>query len=296
GTILSGIAAECTETPVISLDSGGESLHGLFSAIGAAFALGAPLRLAPLYEKRFGRSFDLAKKHSFLANPCEAAPESIPMKPRVPRAAATRAPQADNAAGSPVDVLRELIAERTQLPLMAVPPEARFLSDLHLNSITISQIVLEAAARLSLPAPVAPAEYTNATITEAAAALAALRSQSSHHEDTLPAGVDSWTRALTVRLVETPLRQARAHEQGNWEVLAASPCDLQDRLQKELRRVAGDGVVCLVPHEREEKVAVWLLHSAQTVLNRGAQRIVFLQAGGGASALARTLYLEHPNL
>src|SRR5262249_34563241 len=38
GTILSGIAAECTETPVISLDSGGESLHGLFSAIGAAFA------------------------------------------------------------------------------------------------------------------------------------------------------------------------------------------------------------------------------------------------------------------
>src|SRR5262249_55986565 len=149
---------------------------------------------------------------------------------------------------------------------------------------------------LSLPAPVAPAEYTNATITEAAAALAALRSQSSHHEDTLPAGVDSWTRALTVRLVETPLRQARAHEQGNWEVLAASPCDLQDRLQKELRRVAGDGGVCLVPHEREEKVAVWLLHSAQTVLNRGAQRIVFLQAGGGASALARTLYLEHPNL
>src|SRR5262249_17228153 len=154
--------------------------------------------------------------------------------------AATKAPQPDNAAGAPVDVLRQLVAERTRLPLMAIPAEARFLSDLHLNSITISQIVLEAAARLSLPAPVAAAEYTNATIAEGAAALATLRSQASHHEDTLPAGVDAWTRALTVRLVETPLRQGRAREQGNWEVLAVSDCALQDRLQEELRRVAGD--------------------------------------------------------
>jgi enediyne polyketide synthase len=296
GTVLSGIAAECTETPVIPLDSGSESLRGLLSAIGAAFALGAPLRMAPLYQKRFGRPIDLTKKRSFLANPCEAAPESIPLSRPAPVPVVTEAPTPVKTAGSPVDVLLQLVAGRTQLPLEAIHAEARFLRDLHLNSITISQIVLEAAAQLRLPAPVATAEYTNATIAEAAAALAGLRSRAPRQEDRFPAGVDSWTRVLTVQMMEKPLRQVRAESGGDWEVLAAGNSALQDRLREEFSRVPGNGLVCLAPRERDESAGLWLLQSAQTALKRGLQQVVFLQDGGGVSALARTLYLEHPNL
>ena len=55
--------------------------------------------------------------------------------------------------------------------------EFRFLNDLHLNSITISQLMFEAATQLSLPAPVVPGEFTNASIAEAAEVLDGLRSQ-----------------------------------------------------------------------------------------------------------------------
>jgi enediyne polyketide synthase len=78
GTVLTGIAAECTDKPVLPLDAGGESLHGLLSAVGAAFAFGANVRTSPLFEKRFGRPIDIRKKHSFLSNPCEMVPPSAP--------------------------------------------------------------------------------------------------------------------------------------------------------------------------------------------------------------------------
>jgi hypothetical protein len=56
-----------------------------------------------------------------------------------------------------------MVAQKTQLPLAAIKAEHRFLGDLHLNSITISQIILETAGRLKIPA-VAQTEFTNATL------------------------------------------------------------------------------------------------------------------------------------
>ncbi|HZD94659.1 MAG TPA: acyltransferase domain-containing protein, partial [Candidatus Sulfotelmatobacter sp.] len=178
GSVLTGIARECTGKPVIALDAGSESLHGLFSTISAAYCLGATLNLAPLYQKRFGRPIDVKKKHSFLVNPCETVPESIPARPHSPLSSGAAVPMPPTTPGSAQEVLLHLVAQRTQLPLETIKPESRFLHDLHLNSITISQLMLEAASRLSVPAPVSPAEYTNATIAEASETLESLRSQS----------------------------------------------------------------------------------------------------------------------
>jgi enediyne polyketide synthase len=306
GSVLSSIAAECSETPAIALDAGSESLRGLFSALGAAFVLGADLRLAPLFE-RFGRPIDIRKRHSFLANPCESAPESAPQaRPASDSAAAPAVaaslPHAETA-HSALDALMALVARRTQLPHAAIKPEHRFLTDLHLNSITISQIVLEAASQLSLPAPVAPAEYTNATLAEAAATLDALRSQSPRRSaERFPAGVDSWIRTLAVELKEKPLKEkplwpAPPQSPGNWEVIASEEGSLlPDRLREEFSSVAGSGLVCCVPPELEERSAEFLLQAAQTALGRGVSQVVFIQHGGGAAALARALHLENPNI
>ncbi len=110
---------------------------------------------------------------------------------------------------SVLETLRRLVAQRTQLPLETILPENRFLDDLHLNSISISQIVLEAAAQSGSVAPVSPAEFTNATLAEAAEIL----EQNRHHapsrrEQKYPAGAESWIRTLEVELVEKPLRPA----------------------------------------------------------------------------------------
>ena len=296
GSVLSGITRECTEKPVIALDCGSDSLRGLFSAVAAGFVLGASLDLSPLYKKRFGRPIDTTRRHSFLANPCETAPESTPPQRRAPAATST-APPPSAAAGSAQEVLLQLLAQRTQLPLHAIKPQDRFLRDLHLNSITISQLVLEAASRLSLPAPVAPAEYTNATIAEAAEALESLRAHSPQRVlEKHPAGVDSWVRVFATELVEKPLRRAAKSAPGTWEISAVETSDLQNHLHQEFRSVSGSGLAIVVPSELDNQAAEFLFQAAQSALKQGLQQIIFIQHGGGASALARTLHLESPHL
>jgi enediyne polyketide synthase len=334
GSVLSGIARECMEKPVIALDSGSDSLRGLLSALGATFALGASLDLSPLYQRRFGRPIDIQKRHSFLANPCETAPPSqnaqkqhvpgtpapppqnaqkqhVPGTPAPDSAAPAKRPvpaptpssTQDAASGSAQEVLLQLVAQRTQLPLNAIKPQDRFLRDLHLNSITISQIILEAAGRLSLAAPVAPAEYTNATIAEAAQVLERLRSQSPRQTvEKYPAGVDSWTRVLATELIEKPLRRASSQSAprqapGAWEIIATELASgLGKQLRREFRSISGNGLVIVVPAERSAETAEFLLQWAQAALKQSLQQVVFLQQGGGASALARTLHLENPQV
>jgi enediyne polyketide synthase len=302
GSVLAAIARECTHKPVVPLDCGGESLRGLLAAVGATFALGGPLNLKPLYAERFARPVDINKRHSFLANPCESAPEALPSSTRRAVAAAPH-PASPAAAGEPLraggasEVLLQLVARRTQLPLDAIKPQDRFLRDLHLNSITISQLVLEAAGRLGLPAPAAPAEYTNSTIAQAAEALEALRAQAPKRAtEKFPAGVDSWIRVLATELIEKPLRRVAQGAPGAWEIISSEAKVLDEQLRAEFQSVAGRGGVIVVPGKLDEEAAEFLLQSAQSALQRRWQHVVFLQQGAGASALARTLYLENPSV
>jgi enediyne polyketide synthase len=296
GAVLSGIAAECTDKPVISLDAGSKSLRGLLSAVGAAFACGTDVRLSPLYEKRFGHPIDIKKKHSFLANPCETIPQIAPPIQRAEIQIAPATSSTSATASSALEALLNLVAQRTQLPLSAIKPEQRFLTDLHLNSITISQIVLEAASQLSLPAPATPTEFTNATLAETAGVLEGLRAQAPETPtEKYPPGVDSWIRVLGIELVEKPLHRAPAKSHGNWEVVGAES-HFHDLLREEFQSVSGTGMICCVPGELNEEAAAFLVRSAQTALRQKLSQIVFVQHTGGAGALARTLHLENPRL
>ena len=52
-----------------------------------------------------------------------------------------------------LELLRRLAAERAELPLEAVRPDSRPLDELHLSSITVGQIVNQAARELNVAAP-----------------------------------------------------------------------------------------------------------------------------------------------
>jgi enediyne polyketide synthase len=296
GSVLSGIAADCAGKPVIALDAGSESLRGLFAAVASAFVLGAPVRLDPLFDKRFGRPIDPKTRHSFLANPCETVAEfKLPSKPLVLDPTTVASPL--NAAGSALDTLMTLVARRTKLPRAVIQPGQRFLTDLHLNSITVSQIILEAASQLSLRSPIVPAEYTNTTIAEAAETLESLRSTAPQRSlELYPDGIDSWVRVLGVELLEKPLRRQAPRSPGNWTVMALEDSLLQSRLQEEFSSVSGHGIVCCVPAELNQRTAGFLLQSAQAAIKQRASQFVFVQNKGGAGALARSLHLENPGL
>jgi enediyne polyketide synthase len=309
GHALTDLAGETLDRPVLPLDAGGPSLSGLLKAAGAAFALGVPVDPAALFEGRFTRPFDLEREPLFLANPCEMAPVDglpLPVVVDLPVAAAAVATAAIEPiapiTGGPLEIVRGLVAERAELPPAAVSEDNRLLGDLHLNSISVGQIVVEAARRMGLRPPASPTDFAHATVAEVAHALeemarlapAALAAPDGEAVDqAVPPGVDSWVRAFTVEWVPRALPRHRAHETGDgWQVIAPPEHPLAASLG-----LAGSGVaLCLPPEPGEEHVPLFL-EAARAVLEAPRPaRFLLVQQGGGGGGFARTLHLEMPDV
>jgi enediyne polyketide synthase len=299
GSILTDIVSQQFDVPAVALNVGSESLRGLLAAAGAAFALGAPVQAKALFNNRFYRPFDLQHRHKFLQNPCETVPEMSIHDAVAPTHLLAKKPLPTVTAlpgTSALETLRRLVAQRTQLPLETILPENRFLDDLHLNSISISQIVLEAAAQSGSVAPVSPAEFTNATLSETAQILERNRHRAAFFkEQKYPAGAESWIRTLGIQLVEKPLPQCLAQRSGagQWQIMAMEQSDFTQSLAQQFESVSGRGVICCAPRVRTAETAEFLLRSVQQCVREKVGQVAFVQHGGGAGALARSLFLEH---
>lgn len=330
GRTLTNLTGEFLDIPTISLDVGGPSFKGLLGAVGAAYALGGAIRPEALFAERFSRPFDLDWQASFLVNPCELAPipegsggagewgsggvgeqgalgESLPAPRHLGAPAPLLSSPADDDATAParaaegeeiLPVVRRIIAGRVELPLAAVGEQDRLLSDLHLNSITVTQIVAEAARQLGITAPLAPTEFANLTVADVAQSLAEMAQQGPAAEpERMPAGVDAWVRAFTVDWVERP-RPQRQHLTGEgWQLFIPSNYTLAADLKQAFAQAGGGGIVVCLPPEPDESHVGLLLQAAQTALAQpDGGRFVLAQHGGGAASLARTLHLEAPHV
>ncbi|MDY6785176.1 MAG: type I polyketide synthase [Cyanobacteriota bacterium] len=355
GRVLSGLMGDFVKTPVIPLDAGGSSLKGLLRAIGAAWTLGAPINAEPLFVGRFARPFNLDWQPQFFVNPCErfrssefrvqsselrvenselriqesevgnfsetsvgaGSPRPEKVSPRPYSIQETRKHSTDSAD----TIVRQLVAERTDLPLSAIADDSRMLNDLHLNSISASQIVTEAARRQGLSPPTTPTDYANATIAEVVRALEelALNGNSSAEEQPqhLPAGVDTWVKSFILQRVERPLipnpenlATARSPGQssvanlkvndrtppGQWRVFAPNDHPLALSLEQAFNEWGGDGILVCLPPEPDERHLNLLLRSAKAALEQKSTHFVLVQHGGGGGGFVRTLHQEIPHL
>ncbi len=313
GSILSDLARQSIAVPAISLDAGGSSLCGLLQAAGALFALGARISPDVLFDDRFTRRFDPERELRFLSNPCELAPVDAVFAPASAPPASSESipvgadPEQVAGADSPLEVVRRLIARRSELPPEAVSEHNRLLGDLHLSSIAVGELLIEAAGELSLPPPVAPTEYADATVGEMARALDELAEGAASEDggetglDTLPAGVDSWVRAFTV--VRRQLRPLPAPEPGDgaggWQIFAPGDRPLGEELRRAFRDAGGRGVVLYLPPDEELHLERLLTAARAALASRRDQpggTFVLAHHGGGAAAFARSLYLETPEV
>ncbi|HEX5757554.1 MAG TPA: SDR family NAD(P)-dependent oxidoreductase, partial [Thermoanaerobaculia bacterium] len=320
GRALSELAGEILDTPPIPLDVGGPSIAGLLQVVGAAFAAGVAVDSSLLFDGRYTRPFDLDRPLQFLANPCEAAPVFNAQPPANGGAGLVQAlaesrsegttsvqepiaiPSAVSASGSTpaiLDVVRQLIAERAELPVAAVRDDSRLLSDLHLNSISVGQLVVEAARQLSLSPPAAATDFAWATVAEMAEALegqAALGAGAGTAGSAVPAGVDTWVRPFTVewtgRRLAGPSDGSTA-ERG-WQVIALPDDPLAAALAA---RLAGRGCVLCLPPDTDERHAALFLAAARAVIEAPRPaRFVLVQPDGVGGGFARTLHLEMPEV
>ncbi|MFD7667721.1 SDR family NAD(P)-dependent oxidoreductase [Streptomyces sp. NPDC059788] len=310
GRILSGLAAEAADVPVIPLDAGGPSLAGLFQAAAAAWVLGAPVRHEALFEDRFTRPLPLDKEFRFFASPCESAPaEDVPPavttgKPALPGPAGEPADAPTTAVDGPagsLEVLLRLAAQRAELPPEAVSPDTNPLDELHLSSITVGQIMNEAVRELGIDTPVATSAFATATLAELAEMLdglsgTALPGEAGRRPDTAE-GVAPWVRAFAVELVPAePGRPRGASGEGAWTVFASEGHPLAGPLAEALRSAGlGSGVLLCLPPDCDEEHAGLMLAAARTAL-ASATRFVAVGDRRGPAALAKTLHLEAPSI
>ncbi len=300
GTLMADLVGRFVDTPAIALDVGGESLAPLLRAAGAGYVLGRAPEIAALFEGRFARRFDWDWKPKFFQNPCETFPaeplSAADLEPEPAGAAALEEPTRDPAA-SAADELRRIIAEHTGLPAWSFEDSTRLSSELHLNSITASDIVIRLAVARGLQTPVDPTEYADASIGEIAAAmerLAEAGAVAGGDGGTSARGVGSWVRHFEVVSVPAVSPSvASGLEPGEWDVLGArSPWvdALAHRLNTE---PFGSGVLFCLDADPGVEDRAALLSAAQRCADG---RFVVVQRGWGAGGFVRSFFLERRSL
>jgi enediyne polyketide synthase len=283
GSVLTALAGELVDTPVVAIDTGGHSRKGLLRAAAAAFELGGPVDCEALFAGRLARPFVGLPR--FFSNPCEMAPASAEYEAR-PDSIPSRGEGAD-----PLDLVRRLVAQRTELPLSAIQPGQRLLSDLHLNSITAAQLVAEAARELGRAPLVAPLRFADATVAEIAGVLE--NAPAIIAEEAVPAGVDSWVRAFRVELAPRALvkQPAAASGAGAWRCFVSPDHPFAGTLPQIVSQLpAGGGVLLCLPLGAREESIPPMLEGARAAAHQAL--FVMVQQGGGAASLARTLHRE----
>lgn len=227
-----------------------------------------------------------------------AAPTSPSAAPSAARSAAAADDVATAAkAASARETLRALIAARTELPLAEIRDELRLLGDLHLSSITVSQIMVEATAMLGCAAPVSPTDYATATIGDAAAALEELRAQGGAPVDAgLPAGLDTWVHSLVDDWIPVePTRRALVADRSSaWRIVSEPGDPFAQAVARALAAAGGeDGLLLSLPPRPGEDGVDLLLQAAAALLDTRPARVVAVhRGGGGAAGFLRSLFLE----
>ncbi|WP_169944073.1 type I polyketide synthase [Microbispora sp. H11081] len=311
GRVLAGLAAAATDVPAVALDTDDESLAGLLRVAGAAYVTGVPVLLEDLFHGRLVRPLEVGAEFRFFASPAEAAPRVAIPKARS-RAAEQAAPPAGTAAssaaadavadaGSSIELLRRLAAERAELPLEMVSEDSRPLDELHLSSVTVMHIIDQAVQRLGVPAAQAPTNLATASLRELAEALDRLtrEPQGQAAAPAVAAGAADWARAFAVDLDEVPLpARTGPGESGSWRLYTAGTSAIAEPLRRALDKGnVGSGVlVCLPPDCAEEHLEQALLGAKAALAGPPGTRFVLVQHGRGAAGLAKTLHLEAPHL
>jgi enediyne polyketide synthase len=311
GDLLTNLLHSFCDTPVISIDVGGESLSPFLHAAAATYVLGCATQVNNLFNDRFSRQIQWDWNPTFFQNPCEqnqSEAESeleVELEPEFePKPSEGVQQNVQDTQGSTLERLRQIIADHTGLIVWSLEDSNRMLSDLHLNSITVGEIVTSLAAASGMAPPVDPTHYANASISEIAASLDQLKEAGIGNQadyQTIVAGIDTWVRYFEVVQEHAPQPELRRDlEKGKWEGFGMIPSS--ERLLAQLNNYPhGNGVlVCL--NDASGVVEFHpLLQAAQRCSERAKQvneplYFVIIQYGWGGGGFARSFYLENEGI
>jgi enediyne polyketide synthase len=260
--LLADMVAAVSKLPVVSWKP--DSVRGILKLVGCLFASTSSVRLEDLVESRYYRKFSLEYPRDFLRSPC-TGPNILPAgSATIVRASAGSAnqeldspavcisapPQARRGKVAEVtDTLLQIISNKTELPLESLSPSMSLLSDLHLSSIAVAQIAIEAAKSLDKIPLLTPTSVSTKTIEQLAAVLAE-SSSVEHAPEMSPVigGVDNW---VGIAVVESQPAFPRAGgaatplATGNWTIEGATSRKAHAIAIALAEKLSGDGILLI---------------------------------------------------
>lgn len=294
-------AANAVPVPVVSLDTDDPDLTSYLSVAAATWVIGALPDPTIVNRDRFHRDPPNSEQ-TFLSNPTESVSAYGLQSP----GSSGAAPGEDAVviAGNNIDVLDLLItmtAERAELPLAAVHTESRMLDDLHLSSITVGQVVARVASAVGVD-DFGSLNLATSTIGELASGLESLRGNTNTSRGPDPLGavnafVGTWIEEFSPLPLRTDVPNPSA-EPANWTVHAEGWTSVM--MTEWLSALANDtdgGVLLRLPTDPDRENLRAAFSAIQDAATLGAgRRLVVLGGHDTTTALAKTFFLEHPEL
>ncbi|MFG3496392.1 SDR family NAD(P)-dependent oxidoreductase [Streptomyces sp. NPDC047928] len=194
-----------------------------------------------------------------------------------------------------VTAVRLLLARATELEPELIGPETRLLTDLHLTSLTVTQLAATAAQRLGRTPPAAPLSLADARVSDLVEVLDALPPLvDTRAPDSAVPGVDAWVACFTERLRPVHDEPPRAAGTG-WRTTALGDGPLGKAARGVFTAGASTGTELIyVPPAGGRPPVGRLLAAARTAVSTG--RLVIVAHDTALTGFACTLRQEHPRL
>jgi len=134
-------------SPSISVDYGADKPNGLFQAMALSFVLGQEVNFEDYFYTKSTKDFNIDNwELKTLSNPCDADGASKILKTKnsidVPFIKENTASHIESKhLESKEFYIRDLIADKLEIPIEVVSLTNKFMSDLHLNSLVIAEII-----------------------------------------------------------------------------------------------------------------------------------------------------------
>ncbi|HEV7452506.1 MAG TPA: SDR family NAD(P)-dependent oxidoreductase [Pseudonocardiaceae bacterium] len=305
GHTLSALITESCRVPAVSVDAGSPDDRPRAEAAAALFAAGAVPDLNLLFAGRAARPIDIWRDRTFLANPCSAAPlaGSLLVEPTQVSAAspapATRPPQGIGSQREPGEVFRDLLAAAVELDQSLIGPGTRLLSDLHLTSLRVAELLATAAERAGRERPIAPLTMADASVREVIEVIEALPAATSTPGNEPVSGIAPWIRCFAEEQRMTHGPEAPPPV-GPWHVFVVDGHPLSSAATETFggntKPEGMSDVTALgyVPDPADPRAVATLLAVAREATRSG--RLVAVTHRPGLSGFLRSLWQEHPEV
>ncbi|MEU4249089.1 type I polyketide synthase [Amycolatopsis sp. NPDC026612] len=301
GHSLSALITAGSSKAVVAVDVGAREDRGLADTMAALFVADALPDPAVAFADRPARPIDIWRDRVFLASPCSTAPPALPAESSTAARIVAVPPQAGGTEARTVaTTVLGLVAAASELDAAMIDPQARLLSDLHLTSLRVTQLVVAAAESTGREHPVAPLSMADSSVAELISATEALPPAGDRPATTVASGLAPWIHCFTEQPQRRILR-TDDHRDRHWRTHVAPGHRLSGKARslfgtKAAGHGAGDGTVDLVyiPDPAAPDAVTTLLAAARAAVR--SRRLVAITHSSALSGFLRSLRQEHPEV